>query len=215
MYNKFEELKKEVFEKKEIFPNVKEMLIVFTCKIELIMMNDFNISFETTEFLDDRQKNIIDKYCKNYKSDEKIENAMNKIIEYYEEIITDMDVEYSKQLDDEFEYNEYKESGCKMELILNYISLNYGFYNELANELDDFGYLRYNSPKEIFDTFNLLLYRITTEKDYSIKNDNIYTKLVVYGSCFLNELLDLYRYRYFTDKYTFLNYIKDMYETTI
>jgi len=213
MYNKFEELKTNIL-KEFGLTRSKYLICRLISFIETTMTEDFNIKFTTNEFLTDRQINIVNKYDKDYRKEERFEEAVDKIIEYYEEIISDMDVEYSKQLDDEFEYNEYKESGCKMELILNYISLNYGFYNELANDLDNFGYLRYNSPKEIFNTFNLLLFKMS-ENTANEKEVEIYTKLVVYGSCFLNELLDLYKYRYFTDKYTFLNYIKDMYNTTI
>lgn len=213
MYNKFEDLKAKTL-KEFGLTSSKYLIASLIADIEITMTEDFNIFFKSNEFLTDRQLNIINKYDKDYRKEEIFEKAVDKIIKYYDEIITDVYMEYSKQIDDEFEYNEYKESGQKMELILNYISLNYGFYNELANELDDFGYLRYNSPREIFNTFNLLLYRLS-ENDMDNKRTEIYNKLVVYGSCFLNELLDLYRYRYFTDKYTFLNYIKDTYTTTI
>ena len=120
MYYKFEELKAKTL--KEFGLDSSRYLIAsLIADIEITMTKDFNITFKTNEFLTDRQLNIINKYDKDYRKEKRFEEAVDKIIEYYEEIITDMDMEYSKQIDEEFEYNEYKESGSKMELILNYI----------------------------------------------------------------------------------------------
>ena len=89
MYNKFEDLKKEVLGKFGLTSS-RYLITSFISNIEKIMTEDFNITFKSNEFLTDKQLNIINKYDRDYRKEERFEDAVDKIIEYYEEIIKDM-----------------------------------------------------------------------------------------------------------------------------
>ena len=89
MYNKFEDLKKEVLGKFGVASS-RYLITSFISNIEKIMTEDFNITFKSNEFLTDKQLNIINKYDRDYRKEERFEDAVDKIIEYYEEIIKDM-----------------------------------------------------------------------------------------------------------------------------
>lgn len=219
MYNKFENLKKEVL-KKFGLTSSRYLIASLIADIEITMTEDFNITFKSNEFLTDRQLNIINKYDKDYRKEERFEDAVNKIIEYYEEIITDIDTEYSKQIDDDFKYNEYSECGKDLTEIFKRISIDYEFYNDLVNEFEDPGFQRFNSIKDIFNSINLMQYKVYCDEidlnsEFDRRAVNCFQKLVIDGSCYLNELLELYAYRHYKDKYEFLSYIKNMYNTEI
>lgn len=219
MYNKFEDLKKEVLREFGLTSS-RYLISSFISNIEKIMTEDFNITFKSNEFLTDRQLNIINKYDRDYRKEERFEDAVDKIIEYYEEIITDMFEEYSKQIDADFEYKEYSESGKDLTEIFKRISINYEFYNTLVNEFEEPGFERFNSIKDIFNSLTLIMYKVYSDEidlnsNFDKRAFDCFQKLVIDGSCYLNELLELYAYRHYKNKYEFLNYIKNMYDTEI
>lgn len=130
------DITKEFYEKQFYTPgvNLKYQISSFISDIEFIFIEEFGVKLTSNEFLTDRQA-VIDKYSRNYKKEENYKNALEKIVDFYEDIIEDLWKHYRKLEKeafacDEFINNKYIDFGEYTLEIFKYISENYDSLNK-------------------------------------------------------------------------------------
>ena len=216
------DITKEFYEKQFYTPgvNLKYQIAGFIADIEFIFTEEFGVKLIGNEFLTDRQV-VIDKYSKNYKKEENYKEALEKIVDFYEDIIEDLYKYYRKLEKEEFLYEDYKDYGEYTLEILKYISENYNSLNEDICK----NYFYNDRPiflevKKIYDTLNYICMNNLDYEYNNYENTNYTRDLEFWKNFFLNrndyicELLIRNNMKV-AGKYEYIKYMKNYYNTEI